>query len=64
MTTLTKTLAAKLIADKYAWAVVAQYSGNGYERGDLISKHHTVELADKAAKGNTFAKLIELKYVD
>lgn len=62
MTKLTPEIAAKLTAQGYTWAVVQQYGGQGYERGDLRSKHRTYEAAHRAGR-STFVELVALASV-
>ena len=56
--------ARKLYLQGYAWAIVEAY---GDERGTLVSKHRTIDRADKAQRryrNSGTTALVDLRRVD
>ena len=52
---------AKIAAAGYAFVTYVHYTSAAHEtKGDVISRHRTYEVALKAAKGNTFAAILQV----
>lgn len=52
---------AKVVAAGYAFVTYVHYTSADHEaRGNIISRHRTYEAAMKAAKGNTFAGILQV----
>lgn len=51
---------AKVIAAGYAFVTYVHYTSDHEARCNIISRHRTYEAALKAAKGNTFAGILQV----
>lgn len=38
------------LSDKWTAVVIAEYDTDGYQQGEIISRHRTAEAAERAAK--------------
>jgi hypothetical protein len=52
------------ITAQHRYAVVAAYAHAGFERGDIISRHSTYELARKAARRSGYDSFRGVRNLD